>query len=154
MSEKRTFSTWANRDIANWKLEYSNYIHPLNDYSFAEYMKSKQIIWWEYRRGDNWQKWLPYNSLFESLIRHVEILKLLYKWYHVFEYKLDWEVGLFVSNGYDDYVTGLTACEQDERYTDIQEKSIESELNAIRFNSEAMKLQHITGNIVPEDVIL
>ena len=154
MSEKRTFSTWANRDIANWKLEYSNYIHPLNDYSFAEYMKSKQIIWWEYRRGDNWQKWLPYNSLFESLIRHVEILKLLYNWYHVFEYKLDWEVGLFVSNGYDDYVTGLTACEQDERYTDIQEKSIESELNAIRFNSEAMKLQHITGNIVPEDVIL
>lgn len=153
MTEKRQFSTWANRDIATWKLEYSNYIHPLNDYSFAEYMKSKQIIWWEYRRGDNWTKWIPYDSLFESLVRHVELLKLLYKWYNILEYKLNWEVGLYIEEDDDVFENIAMAYEQSEHHSDIQYKSIESELNAIRFNWEAMKLQHITKNIIREDVL-
>jgi hypothetical protein len=40
----REFDTGATRDTDNGKLEYSRYINPLADYSFAEYMKSKQVI--------------------------------------------------------------------------------------------------------------
>lgn len=129
----RKFTTWANRDTANGKLEYSNYINPLNDYSFAKYMCSKQIIGWEYRKGNNRQKGIPYDSLFESLCRHIEVLKLLYSWHSVIEVNGDWVISLLID----------TVCEWDH-------KTIESELNAIRFNSEAMKLQTITWDIIKE----
>ena len=128
----RTFDSGATRDLDSWKLEYSRYINPLADYSFAEYMKSKQIIWWEYRRWDNWQKWIPPESLFDSLVRHVEIVKLLYKWYNVIETKQDWHIEVHV-------------LKQDEKmnldwYDLFDIKYLEQELNAIRFNSEALKL--------------
>ena len=132
MNTHRTFETGATRDIDDGKLEYSRYINPLCDYSFAEYMKSKQIIWWEYRRWDNWQKWIPPESLFDSLVRHVEIVKLLYKWYNVIETKKDWHIELHI-------------LKQDEKmnldwYDFFDIKYLEQELNAIRFNSEALKL--------------
>jgi len=142
----RTFDSWSTRDSSTGKLEYSNYIHPIADYSFAEYMKSKQIIWWEYRRWDNWQKWIPYSSLFESMVRHMELLKLIYKWYIVREYKVWDVVELFVSNDEDDIdKKSVWLYENDIEY---DWKNIESELNAIRFNWEAMKIQYIEKNFI------
>lgn len=122
----RTFKTGATRDDDFGKLEYSNYIHPLCDFSYARYMKTKQIIDGEYREWDNRQKGIPKDSLLASLVRHTEILKLLYKWYEVYEL----ENGEIVVNP-----------------ENIQEwsnrKTIENELNAIRFNGEALKLYYI-----------
>lgn len=134
MKDHREFKTGATRDSDTGKLEYSNFIHPLNDYSFAKYMQTKQIIGGEYRKWDNWQKWIPFESLFESLVRHTEILKLLKKWYKVFEYKENWVVKLVVN--------------PKEILLKAEEKTMENELNAIKFNSEAMKLQILTDNIV------
>ena len=72
----RVMKTWASRDIDTGKLQYSKYINPINDYSFAKYMLSKQFIWWEWREWDNRQKWLWEDSLFESLCRYQEIFTL------------------------------------------------------------------------------
>lgn len=55
----REFTTWANRDNSEGKMEMDKYINPLNDYSFGQYMLSKQIIDWQYREWDNWQKGIP-----------------------------------------------------------------------------------------------
>lgn len=134
----RKFDTWATRDISTGKLEYSNYIHPLCDYSFSAYMRSKQIIWDEYRRGDNWQKWIPAESLFDSLIRHTETLKLLRKWYMVIETRKDWVI--------DWIVTWKTFDFDISDVDDYDIKDIETELNAIRFNSEALKLSIIKND--------
>lgn len=129
----RTFDTGATRDLATWKLEYSNYIHPLADFSFAEYMQSKQTIGGEYRRGDNRQKWIPPESLFDSLIRHIEIVKLLRKWLIVIETKKDWVVELVIlHNPYH--------LKDPNDYDFWEQKDMVQELNAIRFNSEALKL--------------
>lgn len=140
MSDLRRFGTWATRDIASGKLEYEWYIHPLNDYSFAEYMKTKQVIWGEYRKWDNRTKWIPTSAIFPSLIRHVEVLKLLMKWVKVREYKDNWEVKWSVWECSIEWA---------------EEKNIIQELNAIRFNTEAMKLNYLTNNhhnIVEEKV--
>lgn len=131
----RTFDTGATRDIATGKLEYSNYIHPLCDYSFSNYMKWKQIIWWEYRRGDNWQKGIPDESLFDSLVRHMEIVKLLRKWYTVLETKKDWIIDLLVLSEWQSF--------NKDSYDFTEEKHLITELNAVRFNSEALKLYYL-----------
>ena len=141
----RTFPSWSTRDSDTGKLEYSRYIHPLADYSFAEYMKSKQTIWGEYRRGDNRQKGIPPESLFDSLIRHIEIVKLLRKWHTVREYR--------------DINTGETILHVDFelRSTDhdfLWEKTMVQELNAIRFNSEALKLSILQSSQSEHEDIL
>ena len=133
----RTFDTGATRDIATGKLEYSNYIHPLCDYSFSNYMKWKQIIWWEYRRGDNWQKGIPDESLFDSLVRHMEIVKLLRKWYDVWETKKEWIIELLALKEWELLL--------DKEYEFVEQKNIETELNAVRFNSEALKLYYLNN---------
>ena len=136
----RTFDTWANRDTADWKLEYCKYINPLCDYSFSVYMNSKQIIDWEKRDGDNRQKWIPSDSLFDSLTRHIEILKLLSNWYDVYEVKKDQVVRLIVRESSSKI--GII----EESFDFVEKKDIITELNAIRFNSEALKLYYLTNN--------
>lgn len=144
METFRKFETWATRDIATGKLEYSNYIHPLADYSFAEYMKSKQIIGGEYRKGNNRQKWIPEDSCFESLIRHIEIVKLIKHWFDVYECNIDWVI---------DWVVILKwKMSHFPEWAIVDHKNIESELNAIRFNTEAMKLYYIDGGYEQETV--
>lgn len=127
----RITDTWATRDSAIGKLEYSKFINPQCDYSFAKYMKTKQLINGEYRPWDNWQKWLWFMNCFESFVRHTEILKLLVGWNKVYEYKQDWEIILEVNPK-----------EVDPSW---EEKQLETELNALRFNSEAMKLEILLG---------
>lgn len=135
----REFDTWATRDKADGKLEYANFINPLCDYNFAEYMKTKQIIGWQYRRWDNRQKWIPHESLFDSLVRHTEILKLIYKWYDVYECLLNGEVVMWVFHSWTAYEV------PSQWYASVIKKDIISELNAIRFNSEALKLHYLNN---------
>lgn len=152
METVRQFATWANRDTANGKLEFSRFIDPLNEFSFATYMQSKQIIWWNYRRWDNWKKWIPEESLFDSLIRHVKCLELLRDWYVVDEINHEWWIirRLFKDGKF--YWTTLEEWKEDFLLNkeDLHPKDIVWELNAIRFNAEAMKKQHLTGEIVKE----
>lgn len=145
MQTFRTFDSWASRDLATWKLEWQNYSHPLNDYSFANYMKSKQIIGGEYRRWDNRQKWLWRNSLFESLVRHIEVLKLLYKWFRVFETKTDGVIDLIVLQKWQIF--------DEDSFDFCEEKIIENELNAIRFNGEWLKLDYLSDNYIINEQI-
>lgn len=136
MAHIRTTDTWATRDTDQGKLEYNRYINPLCDYNYACYMRSKQIIADEYRRWDNRQKWLWSESLYDSLCRHMEIIKLLMKWHMVFEYKEeDGSVQLVV-----DPLGSREGREQ---------KNLTSELNAIRFNSEGLKLDILLGRFEP-----
>jgi len=129
MEKFRTFESWSTRDSAENKLEYKDYIHPLCDFSFAEYMQSKQYIGGKKRSGSNWQLWIPQDSLIDSLTRHMEILKLLEKGHRVVEYKLDGKTYLKV----DLYELPIGA-------ENVDWKSKVSECNAIRFNSEGYKL--------------
>lgn len=138
MEDFRTMPTGATRDTNNNKLEYSSYSHPLNDFSFAKYMQSKQTIWWKYRRWDNWQLGLGREVLLDSLIRHIKTLELLFKGYRLFETKKDWVVDLIVLK--KDHIFDDTA------YDFCEEKTMEETLNAIRFNSEAMKLDYLSDN--------
>lgn len=123
----REFETGATRDTANWKLQTSKYSHPLCDYSFNTYMLSKQFINWTWRDGWNWQLWIPPESLFESLCRHIEELKLLTYWYKVYEER-NWDTVTTVLN--------------DPVWEYVEKNFIET-LNAIRFNTEALKLHYL-----------
>lgn len=123
----RTFETWATRDTAVGKMQTSKYSHPLCDYSFNKYMLSKQNINWVQREWDNWQKGIPPECLFESLCRHVEELKLLTYWYKVYEERNDWVVSTVLVNPQWEYI----------------EKDFIETLNAIRFNTEALKLHYL-----------
>lgn len=135
----RTFESGATRDIWD-KLEYKDYIHPLCDFSFAQYMQSKQYIGGKKRAGDNRQKWIPPESLLDSLTRHMEILKLLEKGYSVTEYKKDGKV----------FVT-IDSCGIPDGAMNIDKKNLIGELNAIRFNSEALKLHYLQQEIIKQN---
>lgn len=140
---KREFETWATRNSDVWKLEFSKYVHPLNEFNFAQYMKSHQFIDGEYREGDNWTKGIPFNSLFESAYRHMQALWLMYNGYTVNETNKDWEF---------DWVLGTIDPEKaKEMWITYHTKNYVEQINAIRFNLEAMKLQLLTGNIINEE---
>ena len=133
----RKFESWASRNSSKWKLESEAFSSAINNLSFDEYMKTKQIIWWEYRRWDNWQKWIPTEAIFPSLIRHIEVLKLLMDWCDVRECNEEWETELYVIK-WDTILSKRKTLSED-----AIKKEIVDELNAIRFNSEAMKLNFI-----------
>jgi len=123
----REFETGASRDTSQGKLQTCKYSHPLCDYSFNTYMLSKQFINWEWREWDNRQKWIPPESLFESLCRHVEELKLLTYGYRVYEERNNWVVTTVLNDPIWEYI----------------EKDVIETLNAIRFNTEALKLHYL-----------
>jgi hypothetical protein len=135
----RVSETGSTRDTAKWKLEYSWYIHPLSDYNYAMYMRSKQIIWWEYRRWNNRQQWLWFANLFESFCRHAETVKLLVYWHDVYEYKTQNWVELVVD-----------PMEIDPSW---EKKELISELNWCRFNSDWMKLEALLWRDLTTDYI-
>lgn len=135
----RVMKSWSTRDTAKGKLEYSWYMHPLNDYNYAMYMRSKQIIWWEYRRWNNRQQWLWFANLFESFCRHAEAVKLLIYWHDVYEYKTDQWVELIVD-----------PIEIDPTW---EKKELVSELNGCRFNSDWMKLEVLLWRDLQTDYI-
>lgn len=125
--ELRTFDTGANRDISLGKLQTSKYSNALCNFSFDRYMLSKQFINGEWREGDNRQFWIPPDSLFESLCRHIEELKLMYAWYKLVEVRDD--KGSTMQFAHEPITDGAKVIPQD----------IITTFNAIRFNSEALK---------------
>lgn len=140
---KREFKTWASRCSNQGKYEFHRFVNPLNELSFAQYMKWHQIIDGEYRRGDNWQKGIPFDSLFESAFRHMQALWLMYYGYTVNEINRDGEFDWVLGN--------LDPEKAKELWITYHTKEFVEQLNAIRFNTEAMKLQLLTGNVVKDE---
>jgi hypothetical protein len=70
----------------------------------------------------------------------MEILKLLEKGYSVTEYKKDGKV----------FVT-IDSCGIPDGAMNIDKKNLIGELNAIRFNSEALKLHYLQQEIIKQN---
>lgn len=139
----RQFESGANRNSSNGKFAYKDFINPLNEYSFAKYMHSKRLLDdGTYRDGDNWQKGIPQDSLADSLIRHVKEFELLHLGFIVIHVlTIDGE-HTFVLNDMDE-LSSLKEEFADSKNVTINVVRMEDVLNAIRFNSEGYKLQHL-----------
>lgn len=76
-SEIRTFATGANRDTDTNKLKYEGFISPLVEKRYAQYMhlhrKKKDG---SLRDSDNWQKGIPIEVYVDSLVRHMQDVRL------------------------------------------------------------------------------
>jgi len=67
----RTFSTGANRDVDNGKLDYEGFLSPTVLKRFSEYMhKNRFLRDGSMRDSDNWQKGIPLNVYMKSMMRH------------------------------------------------------------------------------------
>jgi hypothetical protein len=121
------------RDTANGKLEYFGFMHPLCDYSFAKYMNEHRVMAdGSLRESDNWWAGFGKKVLIQSLTRHVEDLKLLHSGYHVYERREGASAERLV---YKDKLDKLP--------DNVKEITIEECLNAIRFNADSYKLEHL-----------
>lgn len=68
----RQFSTGATRSPLAGKLQYSGFISPIVLKRYAEYMHRHRLQSdGELRDADNWQKGIPDDSAFDSMLRHV-----------------------------------------------------------------------------------
>lgn len=84
--KNRTFASGANRNSAEGKLEYYGFSHPLVETSFAQYMHHhRKLEDGTLRDSDNWWKGFPDRVIIESLLRHIQDIKLLYAGYDVTE---------------------------------------------------------------------
>lgn len=103
-------------------------------------MKSHQMINGEFREWDNRQKGLWEESLYDWLIRHVRCYELLDKGYSVLEYKVDGQTERAV--GWDEDMEVIIASLIKNWYEYWVKDKVET-LNAIRFNTEALKLYEL-----------
>ena len=72
MASTREFSTGANRDTADGKLEYLGFLCPLTLKRFAKYMhQHRTLADGSVRDSDNWKKGMPLDVYHHSLLRHV-----------------------------------------------------------------------------------
>jgi hypothetical protein len=68
----RQFESGATRSPLNDKLQYSGFISPIVLKRYAEYMHRHRLQSdGELRDADNWQKGIPDDSAFDSMLRHV-----------------------------------------------------------------------------------
>jgi hypothetical protein len=131
--EIRVFSSGSTRDTSEGKFEYYGFIHPLNDYSFSEYMhKHRKQSDGNLRDSNNWWKGFGKDVPLQSLVRHLEDLKLLHTGYFVYEEKKDGECRRIVRS------KKIKNLEEN-----CKEITLEECCNAIRFNVEAYKLEII-----------
>lgn len=132
----RKLKSGAIRDTDNGKFEYLGFMHPLNDYSFAKYMHNhRSMPDGTMRDSNNWWGGFGLDICMHSLVRHVEDLKLIYSGFYVYEKREGDKAERIV----------LT-----ERYKKLPKNHIEITVeeccNAIRFNSEAFKLETIKND--------
>lgn len=67
----RTFSTGANRDTAEGKLDFEGFLSPTVLKRYAEYMhKNRKLGDGSLRDSDNWQKGIPKDVYMKSMYRH------------------------------------------------------------------------------------
>lgn len=121
------------RDTSEGKLEYYGFMNPLCDYSFAKYMNKHRVMAdGSLRDSDNWWKGFGKKVLIQSLTRHVEDLKLLHAGYYVYERREGNTAERLV---YKDKLEPIPK--------NTIEITIEECLNAIRFNADSYKLEHL-----------
>lgn len=73
----RVFETGATRDANDDKLAYEGFESALVTKRFAEYMHlHRKQADGNLRAPDNWQKGIPKEAYVESLVRHIQDLKL------------------------------------------------------------------------------
>ena len=73
----RQYETGATRDTDSNKLKYEGFISPLVEKRFAEYMHlHRKQSDGSMRAPDNWQKGIPLDDYVDSLVRHVQDLRL------------------------------------------------------------------------------
>jgi len=136
----RTFETGANRNSSDGKYQYSKFINPLNEYSFAKYMHGKrQLADGTLRDGDNWTHGIDQESLIDSLTRHVKEVELLHLGFTLVQYTDEDGEHTEVFNTLEE-ATVYISLDRDKGFTIVK---IEDVLNALRFNSEAYKLQEL-----------
>ncbi len=127
----RILESGASRDTDNGKFEYLGFMHPLNDYSFAKYMhKHRFMSDGSMRDANNWWGGFGLDVCIQSLARHIEDLKLIYAGYFVYEKR--------VGDKAERIVKKTKFKKLPKYYTEI---TVEGCCNAIRFNSEAFKLE-------------
>ena len=67
----RTFTTGANRDTTEGKLDYEGFLSPLVIQRYAEYKhKCRHLSDGTLRESDNWQKGMPKEVYMKSMWRH------------------------------------------------------------------------------------
>jgi hypothetical protein len=127
----RTFESGATRDTANGKFEYLGFIHPLNDYSFAKYMDSHRLQPdGSVRDSNNWWKGFGKDTIIQSLVRHVEDLKLLHSGFFVYEMREN-NIAKRIVKKY----------KIDKLPDNWKIITIEDCCNAIRFNAEVYRIE-------------
>lgn len=74
----RTFETGANRDQNTTKVNYMGHISPLVTHEYGKYMHAcRQLPDGTLRDADNWKLGMPFHVWLESLVRHMEDVKLI-----------------------------------------------------------------------------
>lgn len=82
----RKFNTGSTRNDKEGKLEYYGFNHPLVETSFAKYMHHhRKLEDGSLRDSDNWWNGFPEREVIESLLRHIQDIKLIYAGYKVIE---------------------------------------------------------------------
>ena len=82
----RKFTSGANRNTDDGKLDYEGFNNPLVDLSFAKYMNHhRKLEDGTLRDSDNWQKGIPRAELIKSFVRHSQDIKLIIRGYKVME---------------------------------------------------------------------
>lgn len=129
----RTLKSGAIRDTDNGKFEYLGFMHPLNDYSFAQYMHAhRKMADGSMRDSNNWWGGFGLDVCIHSLTRHVEDLKLIHSGFFVYEKR--------VGDKAERIVHKIRLKTLPKYYKEI---TIEECCNAIRFNADAYKLETI-----------
>ena len=130
MSKIRKFNTGATRDTSSGKLEYFGFMHPLCDYSYANYMNQhRKMTDGSLRDSNNWWGGFPKIIVLQSMCRHIEDLKLINAGYFVYEHR--------TSEVAERKVFTKKLETLPENYKEITEEEC---CNAIRFNSQAYLL--------------
>jgi hypothetical protein len=129
----RVLKSGALRDTDNGKFEYLGFMEPYNDYSFAKFMHKHRLLPdGTMRASNNWQKGFGREVTIQSLVRHVEDLKLLYTGYFVYEFREGGKAERIVLR------KKLKKLPKNYKEIDVEECC-----NAIRFNVEAFKKEYL-----------
>lgn len=138
---KREFETGANRDTNNGKYEYIGFINPLNEFSFARYMHKKRFLKdGTVRDADNWQLGIPLDALADSIIRHFHEFWLLHTGFTII-HEIEEDTGAEYTRVFTDKKEAREFVKNCDNKVEVV--TFEDVLNAIRFNTEAYKLQKV-----------
>lgn len=136
MTEIRKFKSGATRDTSNGKFDYLGFMHPLCDFSFAKYMhKHRFQADGSIRDANNWWGGFGKDVVIQSLVRHIEDLKLLHSGFFVYEVR--------DGDKCERVVLKEKLKELPSNYTKIEPIDC---CNAIRFNADAYKLETLKEN--------